>query len=132
LGRWGLAFLANARKQRFVDNARANIRLGLYSLAQLRRWRNQYDLQYAQTTVGSMQVYTDGWAFERALSLRRELIDGLGEVQPLAVDELVVREPALVPVAERLAGGLYYPEHESGDAAPFASEAAKMAEQQGA
>lgn len=132
LGRWGLAFLANAQKKRFVDNARANIRLGLYSLAQLRRWRNQYDLQYAQTTVGSMQVYTDGRAFERALSLRRELIDGLGEVQPLAVDELVVREPALVPVAERLAGGLYYPEHESGDAAALASEAAKMAEQQGA
>lgn len=132
LGRWGLAFLANARRRRFVANARANIRLGLYSLDRLRDWRARYDFQYAQTTAGSMQIYDDRRAFERALHLRRELIDGLGEVQPLEVDEVVCREPALAPVAERLAGGLYYPEHESGDAAAFARGAAEAAERLGA
>lgn len=132
MGRWGLAFLANARKARFVANARANIRLGLYSLEELRAWRERYGFQYAQTTAGSMQIYADRRTFERALDLRRELIDGLGEVWPLAVDQVIDREPALEPIAGRLAGGLYYPEHESGDAAAFARCAAEAAERLGA
>ncbi|HSH28203.1 MAG TPA: FAD-dependent oxidoreductase, partial [Wenzhouxiangella sp.] len=77
-------------------------------------------------------VYADRQTFEGAAHLRRELIEGLGEVRPLEVGEVVDREPALAPVAGRLAGGLYYPEHESGDAAAFARAAAEAAERQGA
>ncbi|WP_376692786.1 FAD-dependent oxidoreductase [Wenzhouxiangella sp. EGI_FJ10409] len=132
LGGWGLRFLANSRRARFMVNASANIRLGLHSLERLRDWRGRYGFDYAQTTAGSMQLYFSRDALERALALRRQLIAGLGEVEPLDAATVIEREPALAPVADRLAGGLFYPTHESGDAAGFARCAADEAERQGA
>ena len=132
LGTWGLRFLAQSRQARWVDNARANIRLGLHSLEWLRKWRSRYGFDYAQTTSGSMQLYFSRKAFNRSLAVRQRLIDGLGEVEPLDVDAVLAREPALIPVAEQLAGGLFYGEHESGDAARFAQCAAEEAQRQGA
>jgi D-amino-acid dehydrogenase len=132
LGPWGLRFLANARRSRFTANARANIRLGLYSLERLREWRSRYAFDYARTTSGSMQLYGRREALERALSLRRALIGDRGEVEMLDARGVVDREPALAPVADRLAGGLFYPEHESGDAAGFARCAAEQAGRLGA
>ena len=132
LGRWGLRFLAQSRKSIFMTNAKANIRLGLHSLECLRAWRSRYGFDYAQTTAGSMQLYFSGRALERALAVRRELIEGLGDVEPLDAAQVVVREPALAPVAGQLAGGLFYPAHESGDAARFALCAAEEAQRQGA
>ncbi len=132
LGRWGIRFLAQSRRAHFMANARANIRLGLYSLDRLRDWRERYAIDYAQTTAGSMQLYFSRPAFDRALAMRRELIAGLGEVEPLDAEAVIAREPALAPVADRLAGGLFYPTHESGDAARFAQGAAREAQRQGA
>lgn len=132
LGGWGLKFLRNTRATRFAENARANIRLGLYSLERLREWRERYRFDYRQTAAGSLQLYFDRQAFERSLDVRRRLLEGLGVVEPLDVDAVVACEPALTPVAGRLAGGLFYPVHESGDAACFARCAAAEAERQGA
>ena len=132
LGTWGLHFLAQSRQTRWLSNARANIRLGLHSLECLGAWRSRYRFDYAQTTSGSMQLYFSRKAFGKSLAVRRNLIDGLGEVEPLDVDAVLAREPALVPVAEQLAGGLFYREHESGDAARFAQCAAEEAQRQGA
>jgi len=132
LGGWGIRFLAQSRRSRFTANARANIRLGLLSLERLRQWRSRYGFDYAQTTAGSMQLYFSREALERSLAMRRELIEELGEVELLGVEAAIAREPALAPVADRLAGGLFYPEHEAGDAARFAQCAADEAERQGA
>lgn len=132
LGTWGLRFLAQSRRPRWLNNARANIRLGIHSLECLRSWRTRYGWEYAQTSSGSMQLYFSRKAFEKSLAVRRRLIDGLGEVEPLDVDAVLAREPALMPVAEQLAGGLFYREHESGDAARFAECAAEEAQAQGA
>lgn len=132
LGGWGVRFLAQSRRSRFVANARANIRLGLHSLEQLREWRTRYGFEYEQTTAGSMQLYFSREKFERSLAMRRELIEGLGEVEPLDVEGVIAREPALAPVADRIVGGLFYSGHESGDAALLAQCAAREAERQGA
>lgn len=132
LGRWGLAFLRQSSRTAFTANARANIRLGLYSLEAMRDWRERYGFDYVQTTAGSMQVFHDDQVLADAYRQRRELIEDLGEVQRLDVDGVVDRESALGPAADRLAGGLYYPGHESGDAAAFARCAAAKAEALGA
>jgi len=131
LGSWGLRFLFHARRSRFAANARANIRLSLHSLERLQHWRSRYGFDYAQTTAGSMQLYFSREALDRSLGMRRELIEGFGEVERLDAEAAVAREPALAPVAERLAGGLFYPRHESGDAARFAQCASEEAERQG-
>lgn len=132
MGRWGIRFLANTRKARFVANARKNIRLGLYSLECLRALRERYRIDYHHTAEGSMQVYFSSEAMEESFELRHELLDGRARVEPVDADEAIRREPALEPVRDRLAGALYFPDHESGDAAAFSRSVAALAARQGA
>ncbi len=132
MGLWGLRFLANMRRERFLENARNNIRLGLYSLECLRRWRERYGMEYHQTLSGSMQVYFSRELMAEAVQFRRELLAGAAPIQPLGVDEVIDREPALAPVRPELAGAIAFPEHESGDARRFSQAAAELAVSKGA
>lgn len=132
MGRWGLRFLANTRKARFVANAQKNIRLGMYSLRCLRALRERRDIDYHQSLQGSMQVYFSDQAMKESFELRHQLLAGETRVEPIDPDEAIRREPALEPVRERLAGALYFPDHESGDAARFSRAVAELAERKGA
>ncbi|QOC22482.1 FAD-dependent oxidoreductase [Wenzhouxiangella sp. AB-CW3] len=132
MGLWGLRFLANMRRERFVHNARCNIRLGLYSLECLRQWRERYDLAYDQTLSGSMQVYFSREILAEAVQFRRELLQGWAPVEAVGVDEAIAREPALAPIRDRLAGAIVFPDHESGDARLFSQLAAETAGARGA
>ena len=132
MGLWGLRFLANMRRERFLDNARSNIRLGLYSHECLRRWRERYDMAYRQVLSGSMQVYFSRELMAESVQFRRELLEGSAPIEPIGVDEVIAREPALAPVRRDLAGAIAFPEHESGDARQFSQAAAELAAAQGA
>jgi|UPI0001EEEB46 D-amino-acid dehydrogenase len=132
MGLWGLRFLANMRRERFIGNARNNIRLGLYSLECLRRWRERYDMEYRQTLSGSMQVYFSRELMAESVQFRRELLQGSAPIEPIGVDEVIAREPALAPVRRELAGAIVFAEHESGDARRFSQLAAELASAQGA
>ncbi len=132
MGLWGLRFLSNMRRERFLNNARNNIRLGLYSLECLRRWRERYGMEYRQTLSGSMQVYFSRELLAESVQFRRELLEEAAAIEPIGVDEVIAREPALAPVRRDLAGAIAFPEHESGDARQFSILAAGQAEKLGA
>jgi D-amino-acid dehydrogenase len=132
IGFWGLRFMLEARRPRFEYNARATIRLGCYSLEVLQHWREAHELHYDQTCSGSMQLYFSEAALSRSFALRQRLIEGVGEVERLDANAVVAREPALAQVRQRLAGALYYPAHESGDAAAFARQVIARATAAGA
>jgi D-amino-acid dehydrogenase len=132
MGLWGLRFLANMRRERFMANARSNIRLGLYSLECLRRWRESHGIEYDQTLSGSMQVYFSRELMAESVQFRRELLDGAAEIEPVGIDEAIAREPALAPVRRRLAGAIVFPDHESGDACRFSRAALDLAFERGA
>lgn len=132
MGLWGLKFLSNMREQRFVENARKNIELGMYSLLRLRAWRERHGLEYDQTMTGSMQVYFDRPAMQEAIEFRRRLVGERSRIERLDADEAIEREPALEPVRQRLAGAIGFPDHESGDAAVFSRAVADVAKGMGA
>lgn len=132
MGRWGWQFLRNMKRIRFVANARANIGLGLYSLECLGHWRERHGLEYRQITRGSMQVYFDQPALREAVALRRELLENRAGVEVLDATEACSREPALAPVGDQLAGALFFPVHESGDARAFAEAVVRRAGELGA
>lgn len=132
IGFWGLRFLLEARRRRFEYNARATIRLARYSLEMLCQWRGAHDLDYHQTVRGSMQLYFSRESLSRAFMQRQRLLDGAGAVERLDSDEAIAREPVLAPVGEKLAGALYYPEHESGDAGAFTRQVIERAVAAGA
>lgn len=132
IGFWGLRFLLEARRERFEYNARATIRLARHSLDTLSQWREAHGLDYHQTQKGSMQLYFSGASLSRACEQRQRLLAGAGALEQLDADAAIAREPALAPVRERLAGALYYPEHESGDAAAFTRQVIERAMAAGA
>jgi D-amino-acid dehydrogenase len=109
--RWGLSFLRNCTAARFEANAARLRRLGVYSRAQLRALRAETGLQYDQVSRGILVLYTEGRGVEPGMK---------------SPGECVAIEPAVASLKDRLAGGRYYPEDESGDAYQFTAGLAKL------
>ncbi|HUK05249.1 MAG TPA: D-amino acid dehydrogenase [Burkholderiales bacterium] len=114
--RWGLAFLRNCTGARFRENAVRLQRLGRYSRDQLRALTRETDLQYDRVGRGILVLYTGERPFEP------------GWKTP---DECIAIEPAVASLKNRLAGGNYLPDDESGDAYKFTTGLAKLCAAEG-
>jgi len=114
--RWGLAFLRNCTGARFRENAVRLQRLGRYSRDQLRALTRETDLQYDRVGRGILVLYTGERPFEP------------GWKTP---DECIAIEPAVASLKNRLVGGNYLPDDESGDAYKFTTGLAKLCAAEG-
>ena len=114
--RWGLGFLRNCTAARFRENAARLRELGRYSRAQLRALREATGLQYDQQARGILMLHTG------------EAAPGAGWKSRA---ECVAIEPAVASIGDRLVGGEYLPDDESGDAYKFTAGLAKLCAGQG-
>ncbi len=129
--RWGLAFLANCRHERWRENTAAVFRLAIYS-------RDAYDALARETGIehgggdrGTLRLYSD----EAALKA------GLAEFQPyrelglahevLSRERCVALEPSLADVARKFIGGIHVSADRSGDCQAFATGLAERARKLG-
>ena len=129
---WGLNFLWQSKASRYYRNAKNNTRLAVYSGQCLKRLRERHQLSYHQYTDGSLELYFSQSELDHALDLRRKIDDPGVEIRVIDADEVVAMEPALEPVAGRMAGAMFLPLHESGDACVFSAEMLRCAESLGA
>jgi D-amino-acid dehydrogenase len=128
---WGLSFLANSRPARFRINMEKNLRLARYSLQVLRELRDSLGLHYDERANGTIKVFRTQKAFDHGVA-RNELLKDLGlDVRALDPQQVVEVEPSLAPVRDKLAGGIYCPSDESGDACAFAGALADKAKAAG-
>ena len=128
---WALRFLAECRPGRFALNCRALAGLATYSRQCLQQLRAKLALRYDELSRGILHFATSERDFE-ALARHAEAVRELGirrEVKAAA--ECLALEPALQYAEERVAGGIYTPEDESGDAHRFTQELAERAAQRG-
>jgi len=132
LAGWGTAFLRHSSVYRFRRNHLKNAVLGLYSLQILRETREQLGIQYDQSSRGTMKLYRTASALDEAIGMIKA--SGLTQLPYHALDQagVVRQEPALDPVRDMLAGGIYFPEDEAGDAYLFCRELAAAAVRFGA
>jgi D-amino-acid dehydrogenase len=129
---WGRQFLRESDPDRYLENARHCIRLGLYAKGCLVGLRQRHSLAYDQYIEGSMELYRTQAALDHIIEFRRRLeLPGI-EFQTLDAEAIVAREPALAPVVDQFSAALWVPAHESGDARLFSIEAAKRAGELGA
>ena len=129
--RWGLRFLAECRPGRFEQNCRALAGLAAYSRDALRRLREKTRIQYDQLTRGILHFATSQRDLD-ALASHAEAVRALGIRRELkSAADCVALEPALQYSEERIAGGVFTPEDESGDAHRFTGELAALAAQRG-
>jgi D-amino-acid dehydrogenase len=116
---WGLRFLAGSAPDSFNASMRANYRLCAYSLEILRAWRAALDLQYAQGTRGTLEVYRDVRSFEQAVHELATLAPLGLKGTPLDPAATAHLEPLLDEVKGDLIGAIHFPQDESGDAFLF-------------
>ena len=129
--RWSLRFLAECRPGRFAENCRTLAGLAAYSRDCLKALRARIGLHYDELCCGILHFATSARDFD-AMAKHAEAVRPLGirrEVKGAA--ECLALEPALQYAEERIVGGVYTPEDESGDAHRFTQELAMRAAERG-
>jgi D-amino-acid dehydrogenase len=128
---WGLRFLGECRPGRFERNCRALAGLAAYSRDCLRRLREKTGIQYDQLARGILHFATSQRDLD-SLARHAEAVRRLGIRRELkSAAECFSLEPALQYSEERIAGGIFTPQDESGDAHRFTQELAALAAQRG-
>ncbi len=127
LMRWGLGFLRYSRRRHHEHSLRVNAALAVYSLERLRALRAETGLRYDDAQNGILKVFNDQATLDAAAEASRHM-DEVGVryrlLDPAATVEL---DPAYADAADQLAGAIYYPEDESGDACLFTQRLAELA-----
>ena len=132
LWRWGARFLTNCTGTRAEINTERTLRVALYSRACLQEMRERLGLEYDQRRQGILHVYRDPAEFARGCRVAR-LMNRFGlERQVCDTAGCVAIEPALAAARTALAGGIFTPGDESGDAHKFTRAMAAHAAGQGA
>ncbi|MBI4195365.1 MAG: D-amino acid dehydrogenase [Betaproteobacteria bacterium] len=116
---WGMRFLLECLPARTRDNTRRILALARASIAALQALRVELGVAYHQQARGILSVYTERRALDDALSHLDLLRAGNIRCEPRTAEECVAIEPALQGARVRLAGGIYAPDDESGDAHVF-------------
>jgi D-amino-acid dehydrogenase len=127
--RWGLGFLRECLPGRFERNTRSLAGLAAFSRQCLRSLREQTGIRYDELSRGILHFCTEPRDFE-ALARHARAMQGLGIAREVkSPQECVAIEPALRGV--KLAGGIYTPDDESGDAHKFTGSLARKCVENG-
>ena len=120
--RWGCRFLLECLPHRTLRNTKALLSLGLYSRSALADISDQLGLDYHQLQRGILHFYTDEAEFAHALAAANKEREHGGERLVKSADECLQIEPALADSLDRIVGGTYAAEDESGDARLFCEQ----------
>jgi D-amino-acid dehydrogenase len=129
---WGLRFLRECLPGRFARNTRTLAGLALYSRDCLKALRAGTGIAYDHQAKGILQFCLDQAEFD-GVAAHAQAMSRLGirrEVKTAA--ECIAIEPALGRSQLPIAGGVFTPEDESGDAHKFTQALAGLAVEQGA
>ena len=128
---WGLRFLAECWPGRFERNTRTLSGLAAYSRECLKALRNRTGIPYDELSRGILHFATSQADFE-GLAHHAEAMRAFGQLREVkSPTECMALEPALKDSRERIFGGVYTPEDESGDAHKFTVELARLASEKG-
>ncbi|MBC7708595.1 MAG: D-amino acid dehydrogenase [Rhizobacter sp.] len=125
--RWGLRFLYECLPGRAEHNTLQAMRLSEYSRRTLQMLRKETAIQYDHAEAGIMMIHSNRQSFDEAAEAAQLLIRNGERRDVLSVAEAVTIEPALAHTAPTLAGAIYAPNDESGDAYKFTVALAERA-----
>jgi len=129
--RWALSFLTQCTSVKAAHNIRQMVNLGTYSREQLQALRAETGVEYDHLEKGILHFYTNPAEFDAAQEPARIMRELGCDRQVIDADRAIELEPALAPVRDRIAGGTYTADDESGDARKFTQALAKRCEQAG-
>jgi D-amino-acid dehydrogenase len=116
---WCYKFLLNCNAAKSRLNTSRKVRLCRYSQQQLQALTDQEHLEYDRISKGLLYVYRDPGAFERGVANMSVLSDNGLPLELLDENQIIAHEPVLAAARGKLAGGIFCPSDESGDAHLF-------------
>lgn len=128
---WALVFLRNSTPTRFRTSLEKNAALANYSLEIFRDIRREAGISYDYRDNGTLKFYRNSKSFDKAVKVNQSLASMGVNLEILDPGGVIEREPALQGIGNRIRGGVYYPDDESGDAHKFCRELAGEAEKLG-
>lgn len=130
--RWIAGFLSQCRRSASEKNLIEIARLAVHSREQLHRIRDAERIDYAHRQQGIIRFYRSDKEL-RAVRRPADLINQHGgECRIIDADQMTALEPAFANRAHQLAGAVYTPEDESGDACRFTQQLAEICRARGA
>jgi D-amino-acid dehydrogenase len=128
---WSLRFLANCTPGNFMKNTVKNLRLALASRALLPEIRQHTGIEYDCLGNGILQIYRDQKELDKSIKLNEALKKFGCAHEVLDKDGVHALEPAYDSSPDKIIGGIYTKDDESGDAYKFSHELASYCAEQG-
>jgi D-amino-acid dehydrogenase len=125
---WSWLFLMQCTNEHARINTIRKLKLCLYSLEALGDVVRDTGVQYDGLQGGNLYLYRTDKSFEAGVEHTGILRDQGLEMTVVSRDELPNIEPALAPVKELIAGAVYSPTDQSGDARMFTRSLAEHCE----
>lgn len=119
LASWGRTFLRHSNTPAYMAATRASFILAKYSVERTRELRNALSLEYDASDRGTLKVFRDASSMRGPAALAEHLAPLGLNVGLLDADGVVAAEPALADIRSGIAGGLRFPDDESGDTFEF-------------
>ncbi len=128
---WLFKMLANCTPARYLINKERMLRLSRYSHNCLIALRRETGIRYDENTTGILDLFRTAQELDEAAKDIAMLQRWGVTCQVLDRAGCVAHEPALRGAQGKIAGGLYFPEDESGDCFAFTRALAHLAETRG-
>jgi len=129
---WSLRFLRECTAARARVNTLRKHALCRYSQRLFRELVAETGIEYDGRTGGLLYLYRTPASFERGVANMRILAEDGQEQEIVDGDRIVEIDPALAAARDRIAGGVYCPTDESGDARLFTANLARLCADRGA
>lgn len=130
--RWAFSFLAQCTTPAFERNVAQLVALGRYSHESLKELVAQTGIRYNRLERGILHFFSTQAALDAGAQAAEVMARHGVHRQVLTPAQVLTVEPALQACATRLAGGIYTPSDESGDARIFTQALARLCENRGA
>jgi D-amino-acid dehydrogenase len=132
LWRWSLQFLAQCTSERARRNTRIKHRLCRYAQQALQDLADRTGIAYDRERRGVLYLHRSQASLDRGIANMQILREAGQELEVVDRDRAVALDPALAPSRDKIAGGIYSPGDESGDACTFTRALAALCAWRGA
>ncbi|WP_417592766.1 FAD-dependent oxidoreductase [Parasphingorhabdus sp.] len=118
--KWKLQFLRNCTERKFRQNSLNGLMLARKSRDAMAALLAKHDIEFGHRTAGKMLLFDNNAAFSRGRAIMYMKARHQERQMALTYDEATKIEPALNAVAHPVAGVIYSPTEQTGNAAVFA------------
>jgi D-amino-acid dehydrogenase len=130
--RWSLQFLAQCSSARARRNTRIKHRLCRYAQQSLQEVADRTGIDYDGERKGVLYLHRTQATLERGVANMQILREAGQELEVVDRERAVALDPALAASKDKIAGAIYSPGDESGDACKFTRALAELCTRRGA